>query len=488
MKESASPLAAGACIIQDVERSRSFRKLFFPVLICLGLLGLILTPRPLAGLFDRERAGRAMLSGSYSQAASDFAAAAERLPWQPSLWERAGIAAVMAGQPREAIAFLETAQARGSISAWGWIYLGMAYDQAGNLSAGMAAWQRALPLAEAFGNLGKAEQRLGDFPAAIADWRASLAQEPDSAAGHYNLGLLLATTDPAAAYPELQQAASLNPDLQAPIESLHADMDLALLSEDRAYQLVVAGRALAAAGYWDLAAEAFRNATAARGDYAEAWAWLGEACQHLGQEGGADIEKAVALDPNSALVQSLAGIYWQRQGQTGAALAAFRKAADLDPQNAAWQVALGSVYEQAGDLVSALDHYGQAVTLAPQDASTWKALAAFSVNNSVDVAGTGFPAAQKLLALAPDDWQARDLAGQATLDQGNRRDAEQQFLIAIGLAPAQAAPHLHLAWVYLLGGDLVSAQDQLFKAHSLDPDGSSGWQAQRLLDQYFPGP
>ncbi len=457
------------------------------LLILAGLLAAILGPRPLAGLLDLEQARRAMSVRDYAGASSAYASAAERLPWRTSLWEQAGLAAFLAGDDRDAQAYLEKAAGYRPLSPRGWIDLGLTYQGQGDLPSALAAWNNALPMVEAYIDTAQAERRLGKFTAAAADWRAVLDRDPGNAAAHYQLGLLLAASAPSEALSELMRAGQLDPHLDASVQSLRTSLNTALLSDDRAYQLVVSGRGLGAQGEWDLAAEAFRNAVAGRPDYADAWAWLGEAEGRLGGDGLAELQKADGLSPESAMVQALLGFYWQRHGQLPRALAAFQKAAALEPQEAGWELALGGAYEQSGDLVAALDHFTRAVDLAPQEASTWQALASFSVTYGVDVFGTGYPAAQKLLALAPDDWASHDLAGQAALGIGNTSNAVQQYQKAIQLAPDQPAPHLHLAQAYMLLGDLLFAHDQLVQVRSLDPDGSYGFQAGRLLEEYFPG-
>jgi Flp pilus assembly protein TadD len=57
---------------------------------------------------------------------------------------------------------------------------------------------------------------------------------------------------------------------------------------------------------------------------------------------------------------------------------------------------------------------------------------------------------------------------------------------AIELAPTQAAPFLNLGLLYMQTGDRTAAVSNLNQAKALDPDGSIGWQASRLLEQYFP--
>jgi tetratricopeptide (TPR) repeat protein len=248
----------------------------------------------------------------------------------------------------------------------------------------------------------------------------------------------------------------------------------------------MSGRALAALGEWELAAEAFRRALATRHDYAEAWAWLGEARQHLGADGLPDLQRALLLDPDSPGVNALVGLYWQRQGQAGQALAYFQVAMGLEPGNAAWQAAAGSAAEQSGDLVAALAYYKQAVALDPQGAAYWRSLATFCVRYQVEVTETGLPAARRLLALAPQDWRSQDLMGQVAQAAGDPLSAEKYYLGALELAPDEAALQFHLGVLYLQMGRAQPAYDNLVKTQKLDPDGFYGWQAGRLLERYFP--
>ena len=455
-------------------------------LILFLLLGLILVPRLAAGILDLRQANHLDLAGDYAAAAALYASAAGRLPWQPFLWEKAGAAAMNAGDPQGTIKFLNQAAARNALSQGGWLSLGKAYRQAGNLPSAVNAWKHALPLAEAYRSLAEDERKVGDFSAALDGWRASLLQQPGDASAHYQLGLLLMTAAPQEALPELMQAAKLDPALDASVQDMRAALNAGLLSDDRAYQLLISGRALGAAGDWDLAAEAFHNAVAARPDYADAWGWLSEAKQQQGQDGSTEMERALAINPNSALLQSLYGLYLERQKQPKKALEAFQKAVALEPGDPGWEMALAGAYEQTGDLVAALEHYQHAVALSPGQATAWQALAEFSLRNSADLVGTGLPAVRRLVELSKDDWQADDLAGQILLETGDAVGAEVLLKKASELAPTQAAPYLHLGVLYLQMGDHPAANAKLRQAMLFDPNGPYGWQAKRLLEQYFP--
>ncbi|MGB8215289.1 MAG: tetratricopeptide repeat protein [Anaerolineales bacterium] len=460
--------------------------LAYNILIIIILMGLILLPRPAAGYLDVNKARHFDAAGDHAIAASAYALAAERLPWQPALWDKAGTAAQLSGNPADAILFLNRAAIRNAISQSGWVSLGLAYQNIGNISLAIKAWEHALPSAKAYRYLARDQRKLGDFPAATADWRAIILQEPGDASAHYQLGLLMMTNDPKDALPVLMEAAQLNPSLDASVQSLRSSLNTAFLSDDRAYQFMMSGRALGALGDWNLAAEAFHHAIAVRADYGEAWAWLSEAKQQEGQDGSIEMEKALALNPNSAMFQGLYGLYLQRQKQLKQALAAFQKAADMEPKDPGWQMALGGTYEQNGDLVAALEHYQSATELSPNDAVTWRALAEFSLRNGVDLSGTGLPAVRRLVELANNDWQADDIAGQILMDTGDLVGAEGLLKKAIELNPTQAAPSLHLGLLYLQTGNRAGAYSYLNLAKTFDPDGPYGWQASRLLEQYFP--
>ena len=92
---------------------------------------------------------------------------------------------------------------------------------------------------------------------------------------------------------------------------------------------------MAGVGEWQLAAEAFRQATLANPDYPEAWAFLGEALQQTGEPGREALENALRLDPASLTGNLLYGIYLKRSDDYERALAFLQVANDVDPDNPA---------------------------------------------------------------------------------------------------------------------------------------------------------
>ncbi len=69
---------------------------------------------------------------------------------------------------------------------------------------------------------------------------------------------------------------------------------------------------------------------------------------------------------------------------------------------------------------------------------------------------------------------------------GNYSAAEVYLQKSVKLSPTEAAPILHLGMIYLQTGERALAYSYLNQAKILDPTGSAGSQAGRLLEQYFP--
>ena len=459
-------------------------------LIVVILLALMLAPRPAVGFLELRQARRLDAMGMHAAAADAYTSAAERLPWEPALWEKAGDAYLNAKDYAQAANAFEIALERQALSPNGYMGWGDSVFALGNSGVALDLWNEQISKgvnpALLWPRIARADQALGLYPDEIKAWQKYLGYQPNDAAAHYRLGLLLATSAPAKALPELMLADRLNPSLDPSVESLRSALNTALISDDNAYQLLVSGRALGASGNWDLAAKAFRNAIAVRADYAEAWAWLGEAEQQQGQDGSVEINQAMAFNPDSAMVESLYGLYLQRQKQPKQALAAIQKAAALEPDNPGWQMDLGEAYEETGDLISALKYYQNATELSPEDATFWMALAEFSLRNNLDLAGTGLSAARRLVELASNDWQSDDIAVQILLETDDLVGAEALLKKAIELDPSQPAPFLHMGLLYMQTGDRAAALAYLHQAKAADPNGSIGWQANRLLEQYFP--
>jgi tetratricopeptide (TPR) repeat protein len=478
-----------------MERSTLFQLLLVSVLI--ALLGV--SPRLHQAQLEMDEARKALISSSAQQASQHLANAAKYSPGRPDLWELAGRYALQAGDAQTAIRNLKQVSPS-NLSVQGLVDLGDAYQQAGDMKAAIPAWQAALPkagaslAAELYQRLLNAHRSMAEYQAAIADLQALTALQPLDALLQYQLGLLLATQQPEAALAHLAQAAASETSLANPVETIRRAVTNARISEDPAYTLLASGRALAALGEWELAVQAFHQATLARPDYAEAWAYLGEARQHfIGkdttapvQNGLPDLQKALALDPRSLAANIFLALYWERLGRFDQALDVLHTAIQLDPRNPVLQSELGNTQAILGDLPSALESYQRARDFAPLDPTYLRLMAEFSLKYEYQVREIALVAARQAVLIAPRDPPALDVMGQVLIKLGDNLNAERFLDQAIQADPNYAPAHLHLGFLYLVRGDNTRATQELTLAGALAPGSPAADQSKSLLQSYFP--
>lgn len=467
------------------------RALLYKSLILLAVIGLIAIPPVLTGYASLRQAESAWEGGDFSQAATAYERSARLLPWRQDLWEQAAIGQSFTGNFDYSILLFERAKQHGSLSAEGWDLLGQSYWWVGDHELAIRSWKTGLEIypshSRFYFHLSRAYYEQGDVQAegdALEQWVATEGEL--DAVAHYRFGQLLAISEPDRAIGEFLLAASLDPQYDSVVETMRTTLNLASLEPGESGKLVLIGRGLGLVNEWQLAAEAFRRAVAANGENAEAWAWLGEANQQLGQDGHAELDKALSLDRTNPIVRSLRGLYWTRQDRADQALAEYLLAAGYDPENPAWQISIGESYALYGDLQAALRAYSRATEMAPTDATVWRMLAAFSAQYNMQVEDVGLPAAQMAVELSGENPLALDMLGW-TLALLERYDEAQDALEhALSLDPQLAQGHLHLGIVALQTDDWGAARDHFQLARDLDPDGPVGGQAQVLLNQYFP--
>ncbi|MBT3189225.1 MAG: tetratricopeptide repeat protein [Anaerolineae bacterium] len=457
--------------------------------ILILLLMLAISPRIALGFQNERIAQQAIRDGNFKRAAEEFELAAQRLFWRGDLWNETGKAKLISGQREEAIIAYERAKEKDALSAFGWDILGQEHWNKGDHEGALAFWEKGLKhhpaYFELYTRLAMAYREKGDYISERDALENQLKNEEDLAFAHYRLGLLLILTSPESALDELTLAARADEKFAPVVETLRTSLNLALLESDPAEKMILHGRGLALAEEWQLASEVFYNATQAHPESASAWAWLGEAKQHLDEDAFPDLDNALNLDPDSTLVRSLRGLYWQRQGNLEEALDEFQAAARLEPENPNWQSALGEIYARLGDLPLALGAYEQSTILAPEAPQYWHLLALFSVQYAVQLEDVGLPAAQKALDLRPEDATFVDMLGWVYFDLERDKEAEEQFLYALQLDPNLSAAHLHLGMFYLKHSHRDLARQSLLQARELSQGDFFGKQAARLLEEYF---
>jgi tetratricopeptide (TPR) repeat protein len=459
---------------------------WFLALVMAAVLAAVLLPFLITGYSEVSQAEAAYATGDYARASELYVTAIRHLPWRSDLWEKAGLAASKHDDFLNAITLLERAP---QLSEEGWLALGYCYYLTGDLMAAQQAFGEGssfYPTSSLYSGLALMYRAQKNWAAERTALQSQLQTDVGNTYAHYRLGLLLTVLDSERALTELMLASSLDPEYDPAVQTLRTALDLSSAQPDPSQQMVTIGRALGLLQEWDLSASAFETAIETDEENAEAWAWLGEAKQQTGRDGRAELDKALMLNGQSAIVRGLRGLYWNRQGKYSQSLAEYLLAAGIEPENPAWQASIGEAHAQLGNLASALAAYQEATELAPGESTYWRLLAIFCAGNNTWVEEIGLPAAQKAAELAPNDVAALDTLGWSYLLSRRYYTAEQTLLDVIALEPDYLPAHLHLAMTYFAQGNHESAFNKLVYIRDADPNGETGQFAAQLLGQYFP--
>jgi tetratricopeptide (TPR) repeat protein len=465
----------------------SLFKVFLPLLVALAL-GVTPYPRLLQAQFHAVQ--QAVERGAGSAAASGLAELAQLYPWRTGLWEAAGKEALRSGELDAAVGYFEQARALEELSPEGLLLLGDAYQIANDLASAAGVWEDLLadpdPPAEVYLRLSQLQRLRGEIDAAAGTLTTYIRRHPGDAARTYELGLLLAASQPENSPAYLEQAAELDPRLMPKARSLQQSIVRALPEGEPAYTLVVAGRELANLGQWDLAVLAFEQAVRERPDYAEAWAFWGQALERLSQDGLPALEKALELDPDSLSANLILALTWQARGRPELAQIYLHHAARLAPTNPDIRLELGNNLALLGDLAAAQEYFLQAIDLSQQDARGLQRIVEYLLNYNIDVLDVALPAARQAVLIAPQDAGALDALAQVYLRLGNPLLARRFLQQALQIDPGYAPAHLHLGLAYLLLDDQVAARQHFDLVRTLAPGTASAGHAERILSGLHP--
>ncbi len=463
--------------------------------ILIAILGLSPAPRTISTLM--ANAYQAAASGDYRIAANDLVEVHHYYPWRNDLTIKAARYAIQAGDAQTRIRYLESPEMAAALSADDKLLLGDAYQQIGDTSKAEAIWKEVAALGES----NQAYQRLiglylqqKDYAATVSSMKELLTLNPSDNQRYYQVGLLYAATDPLLALPYLAQAAEIDPVHAEDARELHDKIRTANLFDQPAYILLSSGRQLANMGEWEYGREAFKRATDLDPEYADAWAFLGEALQQIsGQETGSysetglsELQRALQVDPNSILANFFMGLYWERQKDYSQAQLSLARAIALNPNDPYFYSELGNILSKAGDLPAAQAAYESAIQLSPQDPLFYCLLAQFALDNQIQIHALALPAARRALLLDPHNANSLDVMAQVMLMLEDYHSAERYASDAIGSDPEYAPAYLHLGTAYLYLNQPDLAYQWLDQAKNVDPDSWVTSQATRMLDFYFP--
>ncbi len=185
-------------------------------------------------------------------------------------------------------------------------------------------------------------------------------------------------------------------------------------------------------------------------------------------EAGADIDRALRLDPQNSNALALQSIIAVTQNEKEKALALAQKAVETGPQSAAARVALSYAQQADFNLKGALASLNAAVQLEPKNALAWARLA--ELRMSVGDLDDALEAAQKAVSLNPDLSRTQTVLGFAYLTRIKVNQAHDAFTKAIALDNADPLPRLGLGLSLIRDGKLTEGGREIEIAASLDPD------------------
>lgn len=312
----------------------------------------------------------------------------------------------------------------------------------------------------------------------------SIAPTADDMEPAFEQAFAKAASDPLAALPMLEDLMFLDHPRAEDARSVATAIQGARLEDNLPYLFTTSGQALADIGEWLLAKVALRRAVGLDPEFAEAWAYLGEAQFQTGEDSLPALNKALELNPDSVAVQLFNALYWQRRGDFEQADLHFFVASQLEPENTSIFIQWGKSAMLAGQPVEARAHFEQAALLSPDDPEVWRVLAEFSVESELFVEELGIPAANKLVTADPNDPEAMVLLGRAYVILGDPETGRVFLERAVELDANYAPGHYFLALFLLSEGETEAALQHLNKVIELAPGTAQAQHASELIIEF----
>jgi tetratricopeptide (TPR) repeat protein len=187
-------------------------------------------------------------------------------------------------------------------------------------------------------------------------------------------------------------------------------------------------------------------------------------------EAGAEILRALSLDPKAADALALQTIILIVQNQKEKALETAERAVNADPASATALIALSYAQQARFDLSAARTSLEKAVKLDPGNALAWARLS--EMHMSFGYLDKALEAAKRAVALDPNLSRTQTVLGFAYLAQVDTQQARESFGQAIMFDQADPLPRLGLGLAIIRDGNLDEGGRQIEIAASLDPNNS----------------
>jgi tetratricopeptide (TPR) repeat protein len=186
------------------------------------------------------------------------------------------------------------------------------------------------------------------------------------------------------------------------------------------------------------------------------------------EEAEADVNRAIAMAPDSGEPHALGAIIALARNAREAALTSARRAVEAAPDSGAASVALSYALQAAFDLEGARRTLLRAVSREPGNALAWARLS--ELHLSLGDVSQAVNAASRAASLAPGESRAAIVQGFAALAETRPRDAAAAFERAVALESGNPLARLGLGLAMIRLGRLDEGREELALAALLDPD------------------
>jgi len=224
------------------------------------------------------------------------------------------------------------------------------------------------------------------------------------------------------------------------------------------------------AGNFAQAEQLYRRILQNDPSHADAWGYLGSACQAQGNlaEAERSFRRVVQLLPGNASAHNCLAVVLVHKGKLDEAAASLQEALRCQPENAEIHNNLGSVLARLGRATEAMDSYRQALRLAPDNAQ-----AHYNLGLALKTAGQQVAALaefQEALRCQPDFAEAMQDRGDVLVELKKLEAAESSYRQALGLRPNRAETHHNLGITLESQGRLDEAMVSYQQALGLNPN------------------